>query len=611
MSRPRFLRTLLTAVALALLELASGDAARAGCGCEKPPPPPASVRPSVTSPGREITLFHPALVAGAGYRVRFSSGVGPGGANAAAVAAVRRDLANGALVVQLALPLPELPLGPTRIEVRDAGGASILVIDDEDFTVAPPPIPILTGVDRYEFPGVRAAVGRDGTVYVALDFSDVQQARVFRAQALGYPLRFSNDDLAFWNVQGFLMQLLGSRMPGLFALAGGTGHDSDRLQYSRHEFLTYLLAHDERAPHAIDPSDPNWHLDGTPHIDHDHQILAIAGTLAGGATPAPGATPPFDLVVESFTLFHHGLFAGDRVEVKGDAAVDSYDSASGAPGSAGHVRSNGSVFVDTDATVAGDAAGASVEVLGTVTGEVTEGVAAEIFLPVDLPDTAVELGRLEVENDETYVLGPGSYAADELAVESDANLIVDNLAGPVTLYVRGKVEVSTTNGIETTSQDPERFALYVAGKEKVRVANEATVHAVLYAPGAEVEIKGEGEFFGAFVGHRVKIDGNARVHYDEALRASRAPSAGGGSKAEIEILRARYRGGKVRIVARSSAQGLVPLLVSIDGAASAQPMRWRRHRGRFTYDARVAGNLDGRAVTIRGLDGSTASAVLQ
>ena len=295
--------------------------------------------------------------------------------------------------------------------------------------------------------------------------------------------------------------------------------------------------------------------------------------------------------------------------MKGEAAVDSYDSATGEPGTAGDVRSNGTVMVDTDATVAGDASGRTVEVRGTVTGEVTEGVAPEIFFPVDVPATAEDLGKLEVKNDDTYVLPPGSYVADELKVESDAHLVVDNLAGPVTLYVRGKVEVSTENGIETTSQDPERFALYVAGKEKVKITNEATVHAVLYAPGAEVEIVGDGEFFGAFVGKHVKIDGHARVHYDEALRATRDPSTGGGPTAELEILRAKHRAGRVRIVARSSADALVPLLVSIDGAPS-QPMRWKRSRGRWVYDARAAGDLDGRAITVHGSDGSEASATL-
>jgi cytoskeletal protein CcmA (bactofilin family) len=601
----------LLAASLALFELAGAGSARAGCGCEKPPPPPASVRPAVTSPGREITLFHPDLEFGASYRVRFVSGGGAGSANVTAVAVLRRDLADGSVVPQLALPLPQLPLGPARIEVRGTAPEPLLVIDDADFTVAPPPIPILTGVDRYEFRDVRAAVGRDGTVYVALDFTDVQQARVFRAQALGYPLRFDNEDLAFWNVQGFLMQLLGERMPGLYALAGGTGRDSDRLQYSRHEFLTYLLSHEERAPHSVDPADPNWHLDGSRHVDHDHQILAIGGTLASGEQPAPGSTPPFDLVVETSTLFHHGLFADERVEVKGTGAVDSYDSRSTASGASGDVRSNGSAVVEAEATVAGNVSGDTVQVLGTVTGEITQDVEREELLPVAIPGAAVNLGALRIRDTETYVLPAGSYRAVELVVEREGRLVVDNVAGPVTLYVERRVDVSSDYGIATTDPDPERFALYIAGKDKVRVSNEATVNGVIYAPAAEVEIVGSGEFFGAFVGKRVKIDGQARVHYDVALRASHAPSEGSGSKAAIEILRARSRPGKVRIVARSSALGLVPLLVSVEGLPDGQPMRWRRHRDRWTYEARVDGNLAGRTVTVRGVDGSAASAVLR
>ena len=164
--RCRSLAALLAAW-LALFELAGAGSARAGCGCEKPPPPPASVRPAVTSPGREITLFHPDLKFGAAYRVRFVAAGGTGSANVTAVAVLRRDLADGSVVPQLALPLPQLPLGPARIEARGTAPEPLIVIDDADFTAAPPPIPILTGVDRYEFRDVRAAVGRDGTVYVA------------------------------------------------------------------------------------------------------------------------------------------------------------------------------------------------------------------------------------------------------------------------------------------------------------------------------------------------------------------------------------------------------------------------------------------------------------
>lgn len=600
------LRLALAAV-LALLPVLAGDVARAGCGCEKPPPPPAAVRPAVTWPGRDVTLFHASLVAGESYQVRFVPGPAGGSKELSATAVLRRDLADGVPRPQLVLPLPELPLGPARIEVRAGGAAPLLVVPDDAFTVAPPPIPILTHADRYELPNARGAVSRDGVVYLSLDFSQIQQARVFRAQALGYPLRFSHEDVAFWNVQGFLMQLLGEGMPGLYALASGSGLDSDVLQYSRHEFHTHLLAHSERGAHGLDPEDPNWHLDGTRHIDHDHQVVAIDGRLAGLLPPLPGATLPFTLVIETFTLFQHGLFADDRSEVSGSAVVDSYDAATDAIGENGDVRSNGSVFVDTDASVAGDVSGESVEVLGTVTGAVSEGAPALELLPVEVPSAAEDLGRLEVGNDETAVLAPGSYRVSELIVGSDGHLVIDNLAGPVTLYVTEKVDVQATLGVETTAADPERFAVYVVEGGDVKISNEAVFHGVVYAPGAEVEVSGNGEFFGAFVGRTVKITGDATVHYAEALQTTHERSSvgvDGVAELRLEKLRRGRHGKRVKLALRSSRGASVPLLASIDGVATDLPLRWKRGSKRWVFEGRFDAELAGRQLTVRGTDGS-------
>src|SRR5438132_14075474 len=79
--------------------------------------------------------------------------------------------------------------------------------------------------------------------------------------------------------------------------------DSDTLHYSRHEFTTYFLQHMERQPHAVDPTDGNWHLDGSRHVDHNHLTLALMG---GGnrAPPAPGAPPHFDHVVDPYSLIY-------------------------------------------------------------------------------------------------------------------------------------------------------------------------------------------------------------------------------------------------------------------------------------------------------------------
>jgi hypothetical protein len=275
--------------------------ASAGCGCTKPPPPPASVRPNFTYGGALVTLIDASLVDGQSYQVLFRSGVGSEEASVDGIAGLRRDLADAVVKAQLSVPLPRLPLGPASIEVRDAAGSTVLTIADDQFTVVPRPVVLTEALGMRTRHRFRAAVGRDGTVYLALDLTAVRAARTFDVWGNRLPLRFGTEDVVIYNTQGFLMQLLNTPIPGLvsFSTTAKRGYSSDRLRYYRHEFETYFLAHGERGVHLIDPADENWHLDGTPHIDHNHLIVAIAGTL-DGATPQAGSVR-LDLKVHPFS----------------------------------------------------------------------------------------------------------------------------------------------------------------------------------------------------------------------------------------------------------------------------------------------------------------------
>jgi hypothetical protein len=175
----------------------------------------------------------------------------------------------------------------------------MFVVPDDDFTVAPAPVVLPATMGMNRFAGQRAAIGRDGTVYLSIDLSAVREARTLDMWGQGLPLHFGEHDVAFHNVQGFLMQLLDKPVPGLvtFDVLDAGKRDSSRLRYFRHEFETYFLAHGERSTHAIDPTDPDWHLDGTRHVDHDHLIVAIGGEWNDGAARAPGASEPFTLLL--------------------------------------------------------------------------------------------------------------------------------------------------------------------------------------------------------------------------------------------------------------------------------------------------------------------------
>jgi hypothetical protein len=528
---PTVRATTLALGALALLAAFGARSAEAGCGCAKPPPPPAAVRPNVTYGGMPVTLFGSSLQASQSYTVIFTSVFKPGGgtvqASVTGTARARRDLADAVSKTQLVVTLPaSLPLGPASISVKNASGTQVLAVSDSAFTVAPQPLAVPSAYGRYYWSNYQAAVGRDGVVHIALDLSAVQNPIVFEAQALGYALRFGSGDIVFHNTQGFLMQLLvqntAQPIPGMFAFPSPTSTDSDMLHYSRHEFDTYFLQHQERQPHAVDATDGNWHQDGTRHVDHDHLILSIAGRLPNGSLPTPGATARCGLTTAVLSLFYQGLVGTDAIGMSDNAATDSYDPYSGAFDVHGDVYTNGNLTVMKSAIVAGDASAGSFSVSSSpgVTGTRTTVSQPTTFMDVKVPTGLPSLGSIRVTGCTPMSLqGPGSFQVADLDLNG-GDLYVDNSAGPVTLYVTGTMSVTSGGTVTLADANPEKFAVYVASANPVTMQGGATAfNGVVYAPYSQVYVTSRGEFFGAFLGKTMHVDKWATVHYWNALRA--------------------------------------------------------------------------------------------
>lgn len=522
-----------TSLALRMLTLASlvvggslggsPPVAYAGCGCQKLPPPPASVRPAAAPAGTPLTLFHPALVSGRAYSVRLTSGTTGESVVVEVTALTRRDLGDGLYKAQLLVPVPPLPLGPTSITVSEAGqSGALLALGDEALTITPAPIVVPTQLGEYRYQDYQAAVSREGVVYISLDLRGVTLPRTFRAQPQGYPLRFSSEEVVIYNTQGFLMQLLDQRIPGLFTLtAPNAAEDGEVLQYSRHEFSTFFLQHGERAVHAVDPSDPNWHLDGTRHIDHDALIVAIRGTLTGGRLPTPGATPPFTLVLNTYSLFTHGLVGANSIKMSSLAQTDSYNSRTGVPGVQGDVRTNGPLTMSGLSIVKGNATAASFSLSGgsLITGTQTVSTQPLQFMPIAVPSNLPDLGSITLSSGQVRTLvGPASYKVTNITLNDLGQLLIDNTQGPVTLYVSGTVTVSGLGNITVLDPSPEKFALYVTGNGQVKFSNAGMFYGVVYAPNSTITLSSAADFRGAFVGAAVDAKSAARIHYDTALR---------------------------------------------------------------------------------------------
>ena len=316
-------RALTHVVAFAALLLSATGSARAGCGCDKPPPPVAAIRPPFASPADSVTLLADGITAGQEYAVHFQAwdagGDGPT-ATVTGIAVVKRDFADGVAKPQLVVGVPPLPPGPAAVSVTPLDSATaVLDVPSSDFTILQPALPLQEATGQTRATCYRAAVGADGTVYFPLDIAAIADRMIFAGRIGGYRLTFSSDDIVILNTQGVTMQLLDPDEGGLYtvddapdledALDGrSSGSDGDewnphkrsfRLTYDRHEFRSYRLRHATDARLAHDPTDPEWHVDGSRHFDHDHVVIAIHARVDRATAPAPGVTPPFTFRVKT------------------------------------------------------------------------------------------------------------------------------------------------------------------------------------------------------------------------------------------------------------------------------------------------------------------------
>jgi len=288
-------RTSFGSTLLALIALGAAPRAYGFCGCDKPPPPLANVRPFVGYPDQTITLFDDRLVPGSQYTVQFTSRDGVSDWSRGK-AVTKRDFADGQLRSQLPVAVPAVSLGPSRISVYDRN-TLVYALGDDQFTVTSAPIVLHDFEETITRDDYQTGVGADGTVYLAFDLTAMTEATSYSGVAVGYPFRFEGRNVAIFNAQGFLGEVLDPNSLGLFRITPGGPGTSSALDYWRHEFRTYK--NDHRKRDARRTLDGEWHVDGTPHVDNYHLVVAISGTLADGEKPQPGATPPFRLVLTS------------------------------------------------------------------------------------------------------------------------------------------------------------------------------------------------------------------------------------------------------------------------------------------------------------------------
>lgn len=155
----------------------------------------------------------------------------------------------------------------------------------------------------------------------------------------------------------------------------------------------------------------------------------------------------------------------------------------------------------------------------------------------------VVIGHVELQMDGDIAVGTGIYLSEGAAslpadvysgLSSTAAARVASMAATgssMAIYTDHDVKISG-NGVSNPSGKPENFMIYgtAAGatdgsgnsiaSQEIKIAGNGQLYSTVYAPNADVELKGggnSGEVMGGVVGFTAVVTGNSNFHFDEAL----------------------------------------------------------------------------------------------
>ncbi len=303
------------------------------------------------------------------------------------------------------------------------------------------------------------------------------------------------------------------------------------------------------------PTTTTWQTSITGLKDGDNLVTVTSSDTAGNVTTA-SATIKL-VVVQPETTFAYAIFADKSITMSGGVYTDSYN---GSP--CGRVRGQykkGSVGTNSLQSCSISLSG-GVQVYGKALvghgGNPSTGVCisggssvynnsigtlaeAKNMTPKSDPYGGTVMGALNLASDTKKTLSDGNYRFSSINLSGAAKL---TLTGQVTLHVDGNLTVTggasfvIASGATVTiyqngqkinisggamvnnNQDPKKLVIYgTAGMKSIDLSGGTNLHALIYAPTADISISGGQNTYGSVVGKTVVLSGGASVHFDERL----------------------------------------------------------------------------------------------
>ena len=263
-------------------------------------------------------------------------------------------------------------------------------------------------------------------------------------------------------------------------------------------------------------------------------------------------------------LFDTAVFVDGNITMHGNVMVDSFDSRIGDYNSS-HANSNGNIgtnsWSDGIVTMTGNVdihgnvgvgpdgtEGSSIHTTGQTTYQ-TFSADPQKLLPFITPTMTNLLGTIEPKGKNSVNPVPGLYSALSVGSQATVTLstgtyvilgdmdtqgqgqIIIPQGEKVELYILGNISLSG-NSIVNGNNDATSFIVYGGpNTTSVRLNGVAEATMAIYAPAADFRLVGNAEIFGALVGKTLTSNGNAEIHYDQALG-----ELGGGGGGGLKVL---------------------------------------------------------------------------
>jgi hypothetical protein len=280
-----------------------------------------------------------------------------------------------------------------------------------------------------------------------------------------------------------------------------------------------------------------------------------------------------ELVVRAVpvNMWTWGLYGRESANLDSSVRLDSYDSTQGGGGAgayaaqvvgsgltahageAGGLGSNGDIFIGPATNVWGDATpGPSHTVQlsgGTVSGSTTPATAPMDFPAINVP-TYTNFGPLNVNSDTTLpaenrtysnvrvrsnkvltITGPAEVVMSNLTLDSNAQLIIDDTLGPVTLTVIDNFILNQYATMHATSYNPASLRInmlsdnvadpeIIVRLDNIVIGSNSSIYGCVYAPEARITIDSEFSLYGSLMARSLDLDSNCNFHFDEHLLES-------------------------------------------------------------------------------------------